>query len=126
MLDSPSPTPSLEDAHLSNHSSSVSSSPSHTEGAAEAAGMCCGAAAQRPDRSSVLFMHPVPAATLDNGLPSGPGPLGHCPAVGPEAAAPADVCRENKRSQNHRGESCSLRAPEQRQNSSGSTHRIQI
>lgn len=87
----------------------------------------CGAAAQRPDRSSVLFMQPVPAATLDNGLPSGPGPLGHCPAVGPEAAAPADVCRENKRSQNHRGESCCLRVPpEHRQNSSGSADSIQL
>ncbi|XP_041803593.1 dachshund c isoform X3 [Chelmon rostratus] len=56
--DSPSPSPSLEEAQMSsNHSSSVSSSPSHTERTAETT-------------------HP-----LDNGLPSSQSVLGHSPGV---------------------------------------------
>ncbi|XP_075894416.1 dachshund c isoform X2 [Nelusetta ayraudi] len=84
MRDSPSPSPSLEEAQMSsNHSSSVSSSPSHTERAAENTHL------------------------LDNGLPLGHAVLGHSPGVG-QGVRESDVTsvehsKENKRSHCDRG-----------------------
>ncbi|XP_022073850.1 dachshund c isoform X3 [Acanthochromis polyacanthus] len=77
--DSPSPSPSLEEAQMSsNHSSSVSSSPSHTERTAETT-------------------HP-----LHDGLSSSHSVLGHSPAL-VQGARETDVAlveynKENKRS----------------------------
>ncbi|XP_056904391.1 dachshund c isoform X3 [Takifugu flavidus] len=81
--DSPSPTPSLEDAHMSsNHSSSVSSSPSHTEPTAEN------------------------TPTQDSSVSSGHGAMGHSPAVvqaARESSSPVEHCRDNKKTHNNRG-----------------------
>ncbi|XP_029962734.1 dachshund c isoform X2 [Salarias fasciatus] len=77
VLDSPSPSPSLEEAQLSsNHSSSVSSSPSHTERTAET------------------------THSLHDGLP--PSVLGHSPGLMAGAregdVASVEFNKENKRS----------------------------
>ncbi|XP_061600687.1 dachshund c isoform X2 [Cololabis saira] len=84
--DSPSPTPSLEEAQMSsNHSSSVSSSPLHTERTAE-------------------NTHP-----LHDGLSSGHSMLGHSPGMlqGPRETDVASVeyNKENKRSHSDRDNS---------------------
>ncbi|XP_075997795.1 dachshund c isoform X2 [Genypterus blacodes] len=77
--DSPSPSPSLDEGQMSsNHSSSASSSPSHTERAAE-------------------NTHP-----LHDSLSSGHSVLGHSPSVAPPGARDADVTpvefsKDNKR-----------------------------
>ncbi|KAM3862552.1 dachshund c [Diretmus argenteus] len=76
--DSPSPSPSLEDAQMSsNHSSSVSSSPSHTERTAEST-------------------HP-----LHDGLSSSHNVLGHSPGVAQGArgteVASLEYSKDNKR-----------------------------
>ncbi|XP_036980688.1 dachshund c isoform X1 [Acanthopagrus latus] len=81
--DSPSPSPSLEEAQMSsNHSSSVSSSPSHTERTAETA-------------------HPQ-----DNGLSSSHNVLGHSPGV-VQGGRDTDVehSKENKRGHTDRDNS---------------------
>ncbi|XP_034537912.1 dachshund c isoform X3 [Notolabrus celidotus] len=80
---SPSPSPSLEDAQMSsNHSSSVSSSPSHTERTAEST-------------------HP-----LDDGVSSGHSLLGHSPGMVQAAreteVTSLDYSKENKRSHSDR------------------------
>lgn len=83
MCDSPSPSPSLEEAQLSsNHSSSVSSSPSHTERTAETT-------------------HP-----LHDGLSSSHSVLGHSPGL-VQGGRDTDVTsveynKENKRSHSDR------------------------
>ncbi|KAK9541401.1 hypothetical protein VZT92_001446 [Zoarces viviparus] len=76
VLDSPSPSPSLEEAQMSsNHSSSVSSSPSHTERSAETT-------------------HPH-----DDGLSSRHNVLGHSPGVARETDGTSmEYSKENKRS----------------------------
>ncbi|KAM3606315.1 uncharacterized protein V6R79_014180 [Siganus canaliculatus] len=83
--DSPSPSPSLEEAQMSNHSSSVSSSPSHT------------------DRTTEIT-HP-----LDNGLSSSHSVLGHSPGVmhvGRDTdLTSVDHSKENKRSHTDRDNS---------------------
>ncbi|KAM6916123.1 dachshund c isoform 2-T2 [Xenentodon cancila] len=84
--DSPSPSPSLEEAQMSsNHSSSVSSSPLHTERTAETT-------------------HP-----LHDGLSSGHSMLGHSPGMvqGPRETDVASVeyNKENKRSHSDRDNS---------------------
>ncbi|XP_038593813.1 dachshund c isoform X2 [Micropterus salmoides] len=77
--DSPSPSPSLEEAQMSsNHSSSVSSSPSHTERTAETT-------------------HP-----LDNGLSSSHSVLGHSPVV-MQGARDTDVTSVEYSKENKRG-----------------------
>ncbi|XP_024916677.1 dachshund c isoform X1 [Cynoglossus semilaevis] len=81
--DSPSPSPSLDEAQMSsNHSSSASSSPSHTDRIQE-----------------VTF-------SLD-GLSSSHSVLGHSPGLVPsikEAETPVEYGKENKRSHTDRGE----------------------
>ncbi|XP_026165899.1 dachshund c isoform X2 [Mastacembelus armatus] len=84
VCDSPSPSPSLDDAHMSsNHSSSVSSSPSHTERTAE-------------------ITHP-----LHDSLSS--SVLGHSPGVAQGAretdVTPVEYSKENKRSHTDRDNS---------------------
>ncbi|KAK2824443.1 hypothetical protein Q5P01_021618 [Channa striata] len=84
--DSPSPSPSLEEAQMSsNHSSSVSSSPSHTERTAETT-------------------HP-----LHGGLPSSHSVLGHSPGVGQGVretdGTSVEFSKENKRSHSDRNNS---------------------
>ncbi|XP_068183496.1 dachshund c isoform X2 [Antennarius striatus] len=86
VCDSPSPSPSLEEAQMSsNHSSSVSSSPAHSERAAETT-------------------HP-----LDNGLSSSHSLLGHSPGVVHGAletdVASGEHCKENKRGHSDRDNS---------------------
>lgn len=79
--DSPSPSPSLEEAQMSsNHSSSVSSSPSHTERTAETT-------------------HPH-----DDGMPSGHSLLGHSPSM-VQGAREADVTSLEYSKESKRGHS---------------------
>ncbi|XP_051284528.1 dachshund c isoform X1 [Dicentrarchus labrax] len=79
MRDSPSPSPSLEEAQMSsNHSSSVSSSPSHTERTAETT-------------------HP-----LDNGLSSSHNVLGHSPGL-VQGTRESDVSSVEHSKENKRG-----------------------
>ncbi|XP_071336354.1 dachshund c isoform X2 [Trachinotus anak] len=90
MRDSPSPSPSLEEGQMSsNHSSSVSSSPSHTDRTAETT------------RTYYPLQDP-----LHDGLPSSHSVLGHSPGVvqGSREAdmTPVEYSKESRRSHTDR------------------------
>lgn len=120
MRDSPSPSPSLEEAQMSsNHSSSVSSSPSHTERTAETARTYspvrsaqvaeghfgCNKTCERFLRVIITFNFLFPPADpQDNGLSSSHNVLGHSPGV-VQGGRDTDVehSKENKRGHTDRG-----------------------
>lgn len=104
MRDSPSPSPSLDEGQMSsNHSSSVSSSPSHTERTGEATRTC---SSQVPPvhLSSVTYnvFLSDPPDPLDNGLSSSQSVLGHSPGV-MTRDSDAELGKENKRGPTDRG-----------------------
>lgn len=91
----------------SNHSGSVSSSPSHTEPTAENTRMCFSCLIYSQLIKNIILIQPVPAATQDSSVSSGHGAMGHSPAVvqaARESSSPVEYCRDNKKTHNNRGE----------------------
>lgn len=136
MRDSPSPSPSLEEAQLSsNHSSSVSSSPSHTERTAETTRMYSHMYSQYCGRfkntyiyilfrfyflsynrscksvNNLFVLYVFSPDPLHDGLSSSHSVLGHSPGLvqgGRDTdGTSVEYNKENKRSHSDRGKTVS-------------------
>lgn len=122
MHNSPSPSPSLEEAQMSsNHSSSVSSSPSHSERTAETTRTYIPVRSTQESLNEKHFIYTcrrdlwvifstcyiILVDPLDNGLSSSHNLLGHSPGVVHGAretdVASVEHCKENKRGHSDRG-----------------------